>query len=400
MNIGHYLASPSVKFGLAVGGLMYVSYGVSHHAFSNFWLLCLCAFIGVFIPYYSRLSNKFEEKVAFLTARVTLGRISRFVPQFIFNVGIFEVMIRGQIVPSHNLNGLGGVLGVALVTTCASQGMQYVALALSNRELGDRNRNVLIALALNIVITALATLGWVWAKTVFLALGITFGSVFFLIGFLSDLRALFYRRGGVAVFFGTFNPIHITHLALIRDAIQQRGLSKVYIHCTNIPKLHSKALKTGEICISHYEAGMRVYEKTRKSDVHVNYFPTGRKFYEYDTRLTMMRLAVIEAGLANVVEVLSLPGVYQQGGFYAVLAHVKRLAKGQPMHGIHGSDLGGMWVRSIYDESGWIYPYPVVRRDKVSATAIRSGVRGLTTHTVEKMIEALRQTPELTLKEC
>jgi hypothetical protein len=48
-----------------------------------------------------------------------------------------------------------------------------------------------------------------------------------------------------------------------------------------------------------------------------------------------------------------------------------------------------MWVRGIYDEAGWIYPYPVVRRDKVSATAIRNGATGLTTQTVQQMIEAL-----------
>jgi hypothetical protein len=90
-----------------------------------------------------------------------------------------------------------------------------------------------------------------------------------------------------------------------------------------------------------------------------------------------------------MVEVLSLPNEYASGGFYAVLAEIKALAQGQPIHGIHGSDLGGMWVRGIYDEAGWIYPYPVVRRDKVSATAIRNGATGLTTQTVQQMIEAL-----------
>jgi len=247
MKINNYLMSPSVKLGVAIGFLMYCSYGLAHHAFANFWLLGLCAFIGVFIPYYSRLSNKFEEKANLRTAKVTIGRLSRFLPQLFFNICIFKIMALGQIVPNHNLNGLGGVCGVAFITTCASQGMQYLALALSNRELGDRNRNVLIALSLNIVVTALATLGWVWAKAAFLALGIIFGSVFFLMGLASDLRAWLYPHGGVAVFFGSFNPIHITHLALIRGAIEQRNLEKVYIHCTNIPKLHKRSISIAPI---------------------------------------------------------------------------------------------------------------------------------------------------------
>ena len=107
-----------------------------------------------------------------------------------------------------------------------------------------------------------------------------------------------------------------------------------------------------------------------------------------------MRVAIQEAGLADQVEVLSLPKAYTRGGFYAVLDHVKALANGGPIHGIHGSDLGGMWVRGIYDESGWLYPYPVVRRDQVSATAIRNGATGLTTSTVQRMIEALRSPGE------
>lgn len=385
-----YFSSPSVMLGLGVGALMYVSYGLAHHALNNPALLAMCLFIGFFIPYYSKLSNKFEERVNLRTARVSLGRLARFLPQLVFNIAVFIVLTVAEVFPPSNLESLGGVLGVAMLTTCASQGMQYLALAFANREIGDRNRNVLLALSINIAVTAVATIGLPWAKAAFMVLGLSFGSLFFALGLLADWRALSPRKGGVGVFFGTFNPIHRTHLALIRDAIESRGLSKVYLHSTTIPKLHADALQRGEIHIAKYDRGMRVYEKTARADVHVNYFPTGSKFYEYETRLAMMRAAIEEAGLSPTVEVLSLPHDYARGGFYAVLAQVKVLAQGQPIHGIHGSDLGGMWVRGIYDESGWIYPYPVVRRDQVSATAIRNGATGLTTQTVQKMIEALR----------
>lgn len=392
MKFAAHVSSPSVQLGLSVGALMYASYGLAHDALVNQALITMCLFVGFFIPYYSKLSNKLEEVVNLRTAMVSLGRLARFIPQLAFNVGVFWLLTAGRVIPSSNIDSLGGVLGVAGLTTCASQGLQYVALTFANREIGDKNRNILVALSTNIVVTAVATLGIPWVKAAFMLFGLSFGIVFFLIGLLSDWRSVFFRKGGVGVFFGTFNPIHRTHLALIRDAIALRGLTKVYIHSTTIPKLHCQALERGEIRISGHDRGMRVYERTPRADVHLNYFPTGSKFYEYETRLAMMRAAVVEAGLAEKVEVLSLPEDYSQGGFYSILRHVKTLARGQPIHGIHGSDLGGMWVRGIYDESGWIYPYPVVRRDKVSATAIRNGAAGLTTKTVQSMMESLRET--------
>jgi nicotinic acid mononucleotide adenylyltransferase len=386
-----YIKSPSTQLGLAIGCIMYLSYGVGHHALTNIALQLLTVFIGFFIPFYSRLSNRIEEKINLATAIITLGRLGRFVPQLVFNVGIFLVLQWGGVFSSFSFTGLGGVLGASLLTTCASQGMQYLGLSLANREIGERNRNIIIALSINIIITALAMMGLSWARTAFVITGIVFGALFFLMGLLSDLRSRFFPKKGVAVFFGTFNPIHRTHLALIRNAIEARNLEKVYIHSTVIPKLHADALKRGDIRIVRREAGMRVYEKTERADVHMNYFPTGSKFYEYETRLHMMRLAIAEAGLAKKVEVLSMPDEYQRSGFYAVLKQVKRRSHGRPIHGIHGSDLGGMWVRSIYDESGWIYPFPVVRRDKVSATAIRNGAKGMATETVERIIVHLRE---------
>lgn len=395
MKLPRHLTSPSVQLGISIGVLMYASYGLAHAAFANSVLIVLCAFIGLFIPYYSKLSNKLEEVINLRTALVSLGRLGRFIPQLAFNIGVFIALVEGGVFPPGNLSDLGGVPGIALLTTCASQGMQYIALALANREIGDRNRNVLIALSANIVVTSLATLGLPWLKMAFMGFGLAFGVALFAIGLLSDLRGKLPKRGGVGVFFGTFNPIHRTHLALIRDAIESRGLEKVYLHSTIVPKLHAQALERGEIRIGRYEHGMRVYEKTRRADVHLNYFPTGSRFYEYETREAMMRVAIEEAGLQGQVEVLSLPEAYADGGFYAVLKHIKGLAQGAPIHGIHGSDLGGMWVRGIYDETGWLYPYPVVRRDKVSATAIRNGAKGQTTQTVQSMIESLRDTTSL-----
>ncbi|MDA0261842.1 MAG: adenylyltransferase/cytidyltransferase family protein [Proteobacteria bacterium] len=68
--------------------------------------------------------------------------------------------------------------------------------------------------------------------------GIALGALVFGSGILSDLRGFLYPRRGIGVFFGTFNPFHKTHVKLIRDALENRGLSKVIIHPTVVPRAH------------------------------------------------------------------------------------------------------------------------------------------------------------------
>jgi hypothetical protein len=385
-----YINSPSVKLSLAVGGLMYLSYGIAHDALLNPGLAILCLFIAWFLPFYSKLSNKFEEKTQLRTASVTLGRLARFVPQFAFNVFIFYVFRYCGVLSASSLSGIGGTLGIAAMTTAASQGVQYLALAFANREIGDRNRNTILALSANILVTCIGTLGVEWSKTLFVLFSSVFGGAVFGLGVLSDLRATFAPKGGVAVFFGTFNPFHKSHLKLIGEAIERRGVEKVYLHCTVIPKLHRDSLERGEIVIARREQGMRVYKKTAKADPHVNYFPTGAAFFEYEMRRDLMRLALTDAGLEGKVELLDESEVYERHGFYGIIALVKERCRGARIHGIHGSDLGGMWVRSIYDECGWIYPYAVRRVDKVSATAVRKGALGLTPSIIESVLQHLR----------
>ncbi len=195
---------------------------------------------------------------------------------------------------------------------------------------------------------------------------------------------------GVGIFFGTFNPFHLTHVAIVEKALKDRGLSKVYIHPTVVPRLHAIALERGEIRVARVEAGLQVMEKTETADSNANYFPTGNRFYPPETRRLMTELAIAEAGLTDKVEVLWLPAVYTEGGFYGIIDHVKQLHPKTAIHGLHGSDLGGMWVRGIYDESGWIYPMPVRRRDGVSATAIRHGATGMTASVVTRILMAFQ----------
>ena len=157
--------------------------------------------------------------------------------------------------------------------------------------------------------------------------------------------------------------------------MEERKLDNIIIHPTLIPRLHAEAFRKGEIRVGRLrEDGFQVYEKTDKADVNVDYFPTGNIFLPPETRKVLIELAVAEAGLGNGrSDVLSrnlrhprLPGRDRRD---------QAPHPGERLHTLHGTDFGGMMVRQICDECGWIYPWCILRRDKVSATAIRRAPR-------------------------
>jgi hypothetical protein len=119
--------------------------------------------------------------------------------------------------------------------------------------------------------------------------------------------------------------------------------------------LHQALLDEGIIRISKIQDGMRIYEKTEKADHHINYFPTGNVFFEVENKLAMLRAVVYDSNLQHKVEILYLPEIYSKKGFYGVISHIRKLHKGKRIHGLHGSDYGGMLVRNIYDDYWYIY---------------------------------------------
>ena len=161
------------------------------------------------------------------------------------------------------------------------------------------------------------------------------------------------------------------------------------IHPTLIPRVYLDAFRKGEIRVARLEQGFQIYEKTEKADVNVDYFPGGRQFLPPETRQVLIELAVAEAGLGDKVEVAFYRDVYNKKGFQGVIAEVKRRHPGVRLHGLHGTDYGGMTVRNIYDECGWIYPWRILRRDSVSATAIRRGAKGMTSAVVTDVLGQL-----------
>ena len=388
-KLGRYVRSPSTRMAAFVGLLTYLSYAYAHGSWANPTLVGVSVFIGVFLPSYAKLSNKSELWANNRFGFVTGGRLGRFIPQYAFNLAVFWIMSWGGALSRDGIASVGGIASAALVTSLASQGIQYLGLYLFARGVGDMNRNVQVGVSFVIVLTALGTAGLPFAREAFLAIGLGLGALLFGIGLLSDIRSQVAPKGGIGMFFGTFNPFHNTHLAMVRRAIEERGLEKVIIHPTLIPRLHADAFRKGQIRVGRLENGFQIYETTDKADVNVDYFPTGRMFLPPETRQALIELAVAEAGLGDKVELAFYREIYDTRGFQGVIGEIKRRYPGVRLHCLHGTDFGGMWVRQICDECGWIYPWRILRRDGVSATAIRRGAKGMTSSVVTDVLDQL-----------
>jgi nicotinic acid mononucleotide adenylyltransferase len=390
-KFGRYVRSTSTRTAALVGLITYLSYAYAHGSWANPALIGVSLFTGLFLPTYAKLSNKAELWAQNRFGFVTAGRLGRFAPQYAFNLAVFWVLLWGGALNRVGVASVGGFAGAALVTSLASQGSQYLGLFLFQRGIGDANRNVLIGVSINLVLAAFGTAGVPGAREAFLILGLLLGIALFGIGVLSDLRSLFAPKGGVGIFFGTFNPFHNTHVEMVRRAIEERGLDHVIIHPTLVPRLHVDAFRKGELKVARIENGFQIYEKTDKADVNVEYFPTGRQFLPPETRKALIELALAEKGLGNQVEVAFYRETYNKRGFQGVIGEIRKLHPGRRLHVIHGTDIGGMQVRQICDESGWIYPWRILRRDKVSATAIRRGEKGMTSDVVTDVLSQLSE---------
>ncbi|SKA38611.1 Cytidylyltransferase-like [Enhydrobacter aerosaccus] len=388
-KFSRYVRSPSTRMAAFVGLLSYLSYAYAHNSWSNPALIGVSLFVGVFLPSYAKLSNKAELWANNRFGFVTGGRLGRFIPQYVFNLAVFWVMLTGGALNRAGMASVGGAFGAALVTTLASQGIQYLGVYLFQRGIGDMNRNVLVGLSINLMLTALATAGVPFARDIFLVIGFGFGAILFGVGLMSDLRSQFAPKGGIGIFFGTFNPFHNTHLAMLKRALEERGLDKIIIHPTLVPRLHAEAFRKRQLRVARLDQGFQIYETTDKADVNVDYFPTGRMFLPPETRKALIELAVAEAGIGNRIEVAFMRETYDTNGFQGVIAAIKKAHPGVRLHGLHGTDLGGMFVRQIYDECGWIYPWRILRRDNVSATAIRRGAKGMTSGVVTDVLAQL-----------
>ncbi len=385
-----HFKSRITRYSFFISGLFYCAYSSIDNNWANPYLFAPAALLFLLMPFFARISNKFEQMGHLYTGKMVVGRVVRFMPQIMINYSIIYSITRGGIIPQSHVDAFGGFMGITLYVTMASQGLQYIGIAMANRGYGERFTNVTLAVSTNIIVTALAVYGLIWFRYLYLAMGFSAVSVGILYFCYTDLKAMFAPKGGIGVYFGTFNPMHSTHVRIAMEMLEKRKLDKVLIHPVAVPLQFRLWLEKGDWRVGRFVDGMRIYELTEKADLHINYFLVGNSFYEIENRLAMMEAAIKDMNLQDKLEVIYYPEEYYRDGFYAVLKRIKRQYKGARIHGLHGSDAGGMLARYIYDESFGVWPYSVVRRDKVSGTSIREGSRGMTTESVQKMVDFLR----------
>lgn len=342
------------------------------------------------VKYWGNLLTYIENKINLFTIVLSFSFISK----YLINSFILLVLCNliGYNIP-YNLNLFFHLDFLSL--TFLSGSILQISLIFSYSGYGDRSFNCLLALCISIFLTILLY-NLILTLSIGMLIWITIISgILFICNLLrilqSDLFSIYYPCSGIGIFFGTFNPIHKSHIKIIKEAISQRNLEKVLIQPTVIPKLHSQALAKGEILISEHKNGVITYTKTNKADNNVNYFPTGNKFYEYKIRKYLIKQALYDEGLLKYVTILDLPEIYQSTGFLGIINYIKQKYPNKHLHGIHGTDTGGIWVRYLFIRAGSIFPFPVLRKDGISSTRIRSGDRNLTTKGVQKIIDILNQ---------
>ena len=267
----------------------------------------------------------------------------------------------------------------ALVTTLASQGTQYLgALPVRARHRRCQPQRAWSACRSTWCWPALGTAGLPGRARTFLISGSVLGALFFGIGLLSDIRSKLAPKGGVGLFFGTFNPFHNTHSTIVRaGASTERGSStrsssirRSSRACTSMP---SARARSGSARLRGRLPDLR---EDRKADVERRLLPdrqqvpAARDAQGADraggrrgrARATGSRSRSIPRSTTA-----RLPGrdrrdqeaPSRRSGCTPCTARI----------------FGGMTVRQICDECGWIYPWRILRRDKVSATAIRAAPR-------------------------
>ncbi len=90
-----YVRSPSTRMAAFAALLSYVSYAYAHGSWANPALIGVSLFTGAFMPSYAKLSNKADLWASNRFGFVTAGRLGRFVPQYLFNLAVFGVMLWG-----------------------------------------------------------------------------------------------------------------------------------------------------------------------------------------------------------------------------------------------------------------------------------------------------------------
>jgi len=378
---------------MVAGAAFLTSWATLHGAWTNplLWVTAIVA--SATLPAFGRWVQKAEMWACWATAAVTPGLLARYAIQVAYNGVLVGALVLAGVLDLDELAAMGGPLVAILAITAAGQGMQMLALRWARRRGGHEVTAVVTALAVNAAASATGALGVPLLAQAYVAFSLAVWIAAAARSILSDAMAFIAPKGGIAVFFGTFNPVHVAHLDLVRRVLDERGVEAVIIHPTLVPKFHRDALARGEIRIRNRDGGYIEYETTDRADPHIDYFPTGRRFLDPEDRRRLLEVAVADAGLSDRVFVAWHPEAYDKDGFPGVLREIRSQWPGRRVHVVHGSDWGGMMVRRLLDDGAWVWPFAVRRRGAVSATAVRAGALHFLSEGVVRELERIAARP-------
>ena len=92
-KFGRYVRSPSTRLAAFAGLLTYFCYAYAHNSWTNSALIGVALFFALFLPTYTKISNKAELWANNRFGFVTGGRLARFLFQFAVNLALFAAML-------------------------------------------------------------------------------------------------------------------------------------------------------------------------------------------------------------------------------------------------------------------------------------------------------------------
>lgn len=101
---------------------------------------------------------------------------------------INDAWVNPALIAPDGIDGLGGIVASTLLMTAVSNGVQLFAVWLTERDLGEPDWNVLLALAASISTTALAVSGVPWVRDGFILAGLASFAAFVAVAVALDLR--------------------------------------------------------------------------------------------------------------------------------------------------------------------------------------------------------------------
>ena len=218
-----YLQSAYTKLAFVMALVMYLSYGLPTQSLGNWYLISVSLFVFLFLPYFSKVSEIVESYTMLKTASSFIAKLARFLWQYLFNLVVIFILIQGSIIDTTRLVSVGGVWGATALISFASQGLQYIVMALANRNIGNMYFNITLALSLNMALGAIAALGYREVQLFYVVFGIIMGFIGAFYSLITDIIGALPIRGGVGIFCGTFNPVHVSHMKILKNFIEKRN---------------------------------------------------------------------------------------------------------------------------------------------------------------------------------